>query len=101
MRCLKVLIFGCALLAATRVVAADDWEAAPSGTLRPVIQAVGSAIIGGAFHKFVVGRKARAAAKLQQKQHAETLAGKQQLIKLYQLALKGVDDEIKVRIALG
>jgi hypothetical protein len=54
MRCLMLLILSCAFLAATRVEA-DEWDAtAPSATLRPVLQAIGSTFIGGAFHKFVV-----------------------------------------------
>jgi hypothetical protein len=99
MRCLKLLILGCALLAATRVEA-DEWEtAAPSATLRPVLQAVGSAFIGGAFHKYVVRRKERAVEKSRRKQHAEQMAAKQQLHETCQRYLKAVNDKIEVRIA--
>jgi hypothetical protein len=95
MRCLKLLILGCAFLAATRVEA-DEWDAAaPSATLRPVLQAVGSAIIGGAFHKYVKARKIEKS----RRKHAEQLAIKQQLHETCQHYLKAVNDRIKVSIA--
>jgi hypothetical protein len=99
MRCLKLWIIGCAFLAATRVEA-DEWEtAAPSAPLRPVLQAVGSAIIGGALHKYVIRRKARAVEISRRKQHAEQFAVKQQLHETCQRYLKAVNDKIEVSIA--